>query len=616
LAEGKFTYWGQSAGASTESFQNLVLERGKNRLDVITANNASTTSATLSMTGGFVRNPGDGTLVVVSANTLGKPDGGDYTRVLAATAPTLLGGSGADGSTNISIIPWAYHDTDPNGSAPTTVETFLTYGATGLRPLLDSEYVTSLTAPGTLNNVRIIATSSTLAVDETINSLRYGLDAGGTITLTGHKLTINSGAILATNGSSGALTFNGGEIAFGTAEGIIQTTFGGNVVINSVISGSGGLTFSGSLGGGSLTLNGANTYTGPTTILAGGVQFNSAASFGSGGDPIRFRNSSAGGSMTYTGAGTTTLTNPIELGLRSTGINANNSGTLVLNGVISGNALTTTFSGTGLGFSGNGTIELRAANTFTGSVGLSGGTLGIVDNNNFGNATNQLSLGATSNPTLRFDAANIDLARSTVVGGHLTFDTNGFNATISGAFAGGSDAYIITKSGAGTLSLTGASTTRAKLQVSGGTVNVNGTWGTFLTTVATVNSGGSLGGNGTLNSFVTVNDGGTLAPGAGTGTLTMHSLAFAANANATYEWEAGASTQDSITITNGPLNLSGIHTTLKLYDRGLGFNVTPDQKFALFTVAGLNSITGFDPANFNVVFADASAWASGQYTLT
>ena len=270
------------------------------------------------------------------------------------------------------------------------------------------------------------------------------------------------------------------------------------MVINSVISGSGGLTFSGSNGGGSLTLNGVNTYTGPTTILLGGVQFNSAASFGSGGDPIRFRNSSAGGSMIYTAAGTTTLPNPIEIGLRSTGISANNSGTLVLNGVISGNALTTTFSGAGLTLSGNGTIDLRAANTFTGSVGLFGGTLGIVDNNNFGDAANQLYLGSTSTPTLRFDAAGIDVSRTVVVGGSVNLNTNGFDCD-DVRFLHGWFGFLQHHQ-----NRCGDARPHRREHEPGHSSGLGRDAvgerhvGQFLTTRATVNNGGTLGGTGTL----------------------------------------------------------------------------------------------------------------------
>src|SRR5262249_51242247 len=62
--------------------------------------------------------------------------------------------------------------------------------------------------------------------------------------------------------------------------------------------------------------------------------------------------------------------------------------------------------------------------------------------------------------------------------------------------------------------------------------------------------------------------------------------------------------------------LTGVHLTLRLYDRGLGFGVDPAQMYPLFTVAGTNSITGFDPANVTVVFADTPNWATNSYNLS
>src|SRR5262249_11706950 len=169
---------------------------------------------------------------------------------------------------------------------------FVTYnGTAGVRPLQAGEYVSSLTAPGTLNNVRLTA-GTTLTQDQTINALHYNSNTAGTIDLSNHNLTVNSGAILAT----GNLTFTGGTLNFGSAEGIIHVSLAGgaantNVTINSVITGSGGLTSNTSL----LTLNGVNQYTGPTTLNAGGVFFNNASAFGTGPEAIRFRNWTGGG---------------------------------------------------------------------------------------------------------------------------------------------------------------------------------------------------------------------------------------------------------------------------------------------------------------------------------
>ena len=53
LRPGQVRVLGQDAGASSESFRNLIVDRGANTLDLLTPVNANTTSATLSMTGGF-----------------------------------------------------------------------------------------------------------------------------------------------------------------------------------------------------------------------------------------------------------------------------------------------------------------------------------------------------------------------------------------------------------------------------------------------------------------------------------------------------------------------------------------------------------------------------------
>jgi fibronectin-binding autotransporter adhesin len=626
LFNGRLTYNGRAGGASSESFGSLVLDRGLNHLAVTVGDTAAGTSASLSMTGGFTRTNGS-TLVVSAPTSLGGPDGQNYARVLAASAPTLVGGGGAAGSTNISIIPWAYHDPLPDGGSPPPNDTFLTYGATGLRPLLGAEYAASLTAAGSLNNVRLTSTSATLTQDQTINSLLYDQTADGTIDLAGRKLTVNSGAILSA-AADRTLTINGGtggELAFGGAEAVFHAPYqyANRVVVNSVVSGSGGLVVN---VGGAVALNGVNAYTGPTTINSGGVEFNSAASFGAGGGPIRFRNV-INSSMSYTGAGATTLSNPIELSSGSTPFlyanygritfSVTNGGTLTLSGVIggidAGPVLAPVFDARA------GVIELRGASTFNAfHVEMRSGAVGINSDGNFGAATNPLRLGGgtTNTPTLRFDAAGITVARPVVFTGHAVINTNGHDGTISGPMTGGNYTSILTKSGAGVLTLSGANNFPLTIQVAGGTLRVNSTLGNpFPSGLVHVLNGGTLGGSGSIQRLVRVHSGGTLAPGAGPGTLTLGALEFVSSASANYDWEAGASSQDQVVVTSGPVNLTGISTTLRLHDRGLGTSVTPGQQFPLYVVAGANSITGFDPTKFTVDFTDAPNWVAGQYTL-
>ena len=615
LAQGRFGYFGQSAGASAESFRNLFIEQSANTLEVIIPTSTNTASATLNLTGGLTR-ANNGTLHIV-ATGLGDSDGGDFARVLASSPPALSGGGGAAGSTNVSIIPWAYHSTGPNGVLP--IRNFLTYGVTGLRPLAASEYVDTLTSPGSLNNVRLTAAATPLNQNQTINSLFYDRAAADTVTLTGQTLTINSGAILT---RSDLLTFDGGEIAFGSAEGIFHSPDFSSITINSVLSGSGGLTSH--LGSGAtLTLNGVNTYTGPTAINSGHVAFNNAASFGAGLDPIRLRwgwSLGQGGTMTYTGAGATTLAKPIEIGPSTNTLRLSNGGTLTLTGVISGAGIdplnhALTFSST----TGAGVIELRAVNTFTGNVRLLSGTLSIAADSNLGPASNRLTLGNSANPapTLRIDATGIEIARPITIGGNVAIRTNfGFDASISGPMSGGEYIYTMTKTGTGTLTLTGTHSYAATTQIIAGSLRVNGTLtDSFTTGYVHVHNGASLSGSGTVMRPVRMNNGGILEPGAGVGTLTLGELEFATTATAGYLWEAGAAAQDHVVVTNGPVNLTGIQLNVGLYDRGLGTSVSPDRQFPLLTVAGTNSITGFDPAKVAVFFTDTPNWSTSQYSV-
>ena len=74
---------------------------------------------------------------------------------------------------------------------------------------------------------------------------------------------------------------------------------------------------------------------------------------------------------------------------------------------------------------------------------------------------------------------------------------------------GGARARGLTKSGAGTLILSGTNTFGSAATVDAGTLLVDGS----IATSVTVNNGGTLGGAGSIAHAVTVNSGGTLSPG-------------------------------------------------------------------------------------------------------
>lgn len=224
---------------------------------------------------------------------------------------------------------------------------FMTYDAGFLRPLDDSEYFTaaggvlSNSVAGGLNqNVDLNDGETVMKENTTINALRFGPLAdnngsGGTLnattgltSYTDHNfvalrvdgtLTIASGMISSAtftvgNSNDGGAYIIGGNLDFGTREAIInvqngfyRTTdaliVGGNLEIRSNIMGSGGLTKTGFQ---TLVLDGANTYSGVTTINDG-VLFlrNGRTAAGVGG---------AGNGIVITGNGNLNSGNGIQVG--------------------------------------------------------------------------------------------------------------------------------------------------------------------------------------------------------------------------------------------------------------------------------------------------------------
>ena len=230
-----------------------------------------------------VRNPG--ATVLFRGTALGTSNSGAVANIKFATAPSEVG-TGSLGTTSAPIMPWALGDTSATGTGFATSNAypgtsgfdggFVTYDPTvGVRLLKSSEYAQPIdgvpytSAQLTGQNVFLHGGAYTInKTTETWNSVLMPANGGffnnaanpGTLTVTSGAISIGDG-----NYSMGVTTLD-----FGNAEGIISIgvndlamTRGG---VNTVISGSGGLT---KTGPNKLTIAAANTYSGTTTIASG-----------------------------------------------------------------------------------------------------------------------------------------------------------------------------------------------------------------------------------------------------------------------------------------------------------------------------------------------------------
>jgi autotransporter-associated beta strand protein/T5SS/PEP-CTERM-associated repeat protein len=113
---------------------------------------------------------------------------------------------------------------------------------------------------------------------------------------------------------------------------------------------------------------------------------------------------------------------------------------------------------------GAGTIVLSGANTYLGGTVIQAGTLAVSADNNLGDSSGGLSF---DGGTLRYLAGFASNRAVTLDAGGGTFDTNGNNATLTGAIGGGGR---LRKIGAGILTLAGGSNYSGPTEVNAGTL--------------------------------------------------------------------------------------------------------------------------------------------------
>jgi len=266
--------------------------------------------------------------------------------------------------------------------------------------------------------------------------------------------------------SGGGLLMNG--ISTNTISLAVNTIFNhassANQVLSGLISGAGGLSVSGT---GTLTLTGANTYSGDTAVSAGRLiisnQYalvNSAlnytggtVSFGAGSTAYQFGGLKGSSSLVLTNLNNEAVT-----------LTLNNTASTTYSGILSDNNL-----GCSLIIAGTGVQTFTGANNYSGGTIVSGGFLAASNNLAFSTNVVTMSGGGLSAASGSWTIANnINLADNAPI------NTMGANLTLSGTIA---SAYAgsLNKLGAGTLTLSGANTYTDIITVSSGAVAIAGT---------------------------------------------------------------------------------------------------------------------------------------------
>ncbi len=320
---------------------------------------------------------------------------------------------------------------------------------------------------------------------------------GIAVTATG----VQAGAMFVSN-PSGTVSFNGGTIS---TTNLTKTGAGALILANDLSltgtflnTGNGAVTLAGALtdgeliqnGAGTLTLTGANGYTGATTIHAGTLSFAPGAL-----DTTGTVDFTGNASLQWNGANTQDLSSrlKIEDGITAT-LDTQNHDVMFASPLQTGTAQTGAITKAGVG-----TLTLAAANPYTGATTLNAGMLNLANQNAVENSTVMMNGGnlAFDNSvsgnafTLGGLAASssgpgYDIALQNNAAVALSVGNNNADTTYAGVLSG---AGSLTKIGAGTLTLTGSSSYTGGTILNAGTLRfANGALGATGTVDFTGNS--------------------------------------------------------------------------------------------------------------------------------
>jgi len=651
-----FGGFSDTVGVVTLSSGSITSTTGVLTATSLTADTATTAAlsaklggaTTLAMTGvGVLTLSGDNSFTggtTVSAGTVraghDNAFGSLATDLLALNGGTLT----SDGATARALANNVTLGGNVTLGATTTNTGALTFnGTVGLGAAVRTLTVDSnVTFAGIISDGGLTKAGDGILTLSGINTFTLGTTiTNGTITI-GHASSLGAGTVNVASGatlnlasfnvSNTITTVAGSTVTGGSLSAATAPTVG---TVASVLTGTGATLTK--TDGGRLTLTGANTYTGATTLSAGTI---AVPGFGDGiaaspigitdpdlpanlvissGAKLEFTGGTAtsttrsftvggtAGIVAGTGAGTLEFTSTSKLATTGTDpaltLTANNVGSNRFDGILASgsNPLgNLTIDGIGTWVIGGNANRFRSdilIEAFAGAtLGFESGSLGMGS----GYSTSVIQI--SHNAVLVWSGANTDdissrlriptgaTAKMNLGSNNVEFATAPKNAT-GAAITNGT----IQKSGAGTLKIaTTVSSPGLNFDVPTGKLTINGTVGNV-----SLASGSTLGGSGFVGA-VTAASNSTIGPGNSPGTLTASTLAMFGGSN--FEWQVQDATNhstgyDKLAIS-GSLDLTGASATNKINFKissllGNGDGTTLGNPLNFGPPAGVSSIRTF-----------------------
>ncbi|MGA2230751.1 MAG: autotransporter-associated beta strand repeat-containing protein [Tepidisphaeraceae bacterium] len=435
----------------------------------IVENNASSTTATLTVGSANISTSYTGVLIsAAGALSLIKTGTGTL---------TLTGANSYSGGTTLSAGELSV-SSDSNLGGPTTAVTFnggvMQVTGTGLTSLNThsvnwSAFNGGFDIASSANTFTVGATllgsgSFTKLGAGTLNLTAVNSYTGGTNVGAG-LLTINSDRAVGLGSvsfSGGTLQFNNyaSSLAFTNAPALSLGAAGGTASsLSGNITDGANKTALAYVGPGTLALSGNNTYSAVTTLYGGELSISAASNIGT--NSITF----SGGTLGITGNSLTSLTN----------INgANFSGGFDIASAANTFTVSSSLSGPGsLTKLGVGTLALSGVNSYSGVTTILAGTLQLGGGSALGSSS-MLTLGGGTLDLHGFSPTVANLTGSGTIDdlsatSSIFTDNSNANATFSGKIQNSSTGIVsFTKSGAGTLTLSGANSYSGGTTVTGG----------------------------------------------------------------------------------------------------------------------------------------------------